>query len=183
MVFLLERTGSWLTFEVSNNLEDDDTLIVQIVVRNWGLKGDFGTVVEMWLDFDPVLLQNCSQITEHWGNHTSVPAYLPVTSGNKTIHVFVPQFAPRATTTLLLSIEAPEHRDLFTVELLQSVPQPGLGNLHSRAARKSTTSRAWLGAVLFAAVMVTLVGIAILVRRYRRDQQPLRHIELSYQPD
>lgn len=182
-MFLLERTGSWLTFEVSNRLEDEDTLIVQIVVRNWGLKGDFGTVVEMWFDFDPILQQNCSQITEHWSNHTSVPTYLPVTSNNKTIHILISQFGPRATTTLLLSMEAPEHRDLFSVELLQVVSQPGLGSLHSRAARKNTTSRAWLGAVLFAVVMATLVGVAILVRKYRREQQPLRHIELSHQPD
>lgn len=151
-------------------------------MRNWGLKADLGTLVELWLDFTPVLQGHCAQTIEYWTNNTNVSTVLPITLYNQTIHLSIPHFPPRTTTSLLLSLDAPMQEALHSVEILQPIQQPGLSRLQGRTARRAVAaSRAWLGAALFAVVMAVLVGTALLVRKYRRDHQPLRHIELSNQ--
>lgn len=165
-----------------NRVDEDDTLLVEITVRNWGLKEENGTEIELWLDFIPILQGNCSQTTEYWANQTKVWTTLPLTLNNQTIRLSIPHIPSRTTTSLLLALDAPMHSALITVEVLQSVPQPGLTRLQGRTAWKAAAaSRAWLGAALFALVMAVLVGTALIVRKYRRDHQPLRHIELSDQ--
>lgn len=167
-----------------NASKSDDVVSVEIEVQNWGLMGDFDTKVEIQLDFNPVVRNDDFEMrTFDWRNQTNSTTELSITTLRKTLSLHVPEFPPRSTSTLTLYLQSPDQAGLYSVSLVQTVQQPGLNSIFSRTEKLTDPTKVWLGAALFGIGMTLLVCAALLVRKYRRDIQPLQHIELSNRAD